>query len=84
MKWINYKYLSNESAEIMDAVPTFFEKSVAWSEKNEEIAKKEAYNGEYTIEDDTQEEFAEPTTEERLDALEAAMLEMALGGVGNG
>jgi hypothetical protein len=25
---------------------------VPWSEENEEIAKAEAYNGEYTIEDD--------------------------------
>ena len=24
---------------------------MGWNEKNEEIAKKEAYNGEYTIED---------------------------------
>lgn len=33
-----------------------------WSEANEEIAKKEAYNGEYTIEDDG----VEPTPAERI------------------
>lgn len=32
--------------EILSAV------TMDWSEANEEIAKKEAYNGEYTIEDD--------------------------------
>ena len=51
-----------------------------WNETNEEIAKKEAHNGEYTIEDDGIEEAIEPTTEERLEALESAMLEMILEG----
>lgn len=52
-------------------------KTMPWSEANEEIAKKEAVNGEYTIEDDGHpEDVAEPTAEERLAALESAMLEM--------
>lgn len=34
--------------------------TMGWNEVNEEIAKKEAYNGEYTIEDDGQTE-PEPT-----------------------
>lgn len=34
--------------------------SMGWNEANEEIAKREAYNGEYTIEDDGQPE-PEPT-----------------------
>ena len=47
-----------------------FEKSMDYSASNEEIAKKEAYNGEYTIEDDGQPEpTAEPTTDEILNAL---------------
>lgn len=54
---------------------------MGWTEANEAIAAKEAHNGEYSVEDDGTEETAEPTTAERLDALEAAMLEMALGGV---
>lgn len=50
---------------------------MGWNEVNEEIAKREAYNGEYTIEDDGQPEpVVLPTAEERLEALEAAMLEM--------
>jgi len=46
---------------------------MGWNEINEEIAKKEAYNGEYTIEDDGVEEVSTPTTEERFEALEAAV-----------
>ena len=48
-----------------------------WNEVNEVMAKAEAYNGEYTIEDDgNPDPVAEPTSEERLEALEAALLEM--------
>ena len=58
--------------------------TMGWNEANEEIAKREAYNGEYEIVDDGQEEpVAEPTEKERLEALEAAMLEM-LGVNANG
>lgn len=43
---------------------------MGWNEANEEIAKKEAYNGEYTIEDDGQPEpVAEPTTDDILNAI---------------
>lgn len=43
---------------------------MGWNEANEEIAKREAYNGEYTIEDDGQPEpAAEPTTDDILNAL---------------
>lgn len=46
---------------------------MGWNEANEEIAKAEAYNGEYTIEDDGQPEPITTTTEERVEALEAAV-----------
>lgn len=43
---------------------------MGWNEANEEIAKKEAYNGEYTIEDDGQPEpVYEPTTDDILNVL---------------
>ena len=43
---------------------------MGWNEANEEIAKREAYNGEYTIEDDGQPEpVAEPTMDDVLNAL---------------
>lgn len=54
--------------EILSAV------EMGWNEINEAIAKKEAYNGQYTIEDDGVEEVkSQPTTEERVEALEAAV-----------
>jgi hypothetical protein len=54
---------------------------MGWNEANEEIAKKEAYNGEYTIEDDGQPEpEAQQTPEERIAELEEA-LDMLLNGV---
>ena len=52
-----------------------------YSEANAEIAKNEAVNGEYTIEDDGQPEpEAQQTAEERIAELEAA-LSMLLSGV---
>lgn len=55
--------------------------TVGWNEINEEIAKKESHNGEYTIEDDGQPEpVVEPTAEQRITELEEA-LELLLSGV---
>ena len=55
--------------------------AMGWNETNEEIAKREAYNGEYTIEDDGQPEpVPQQTPEERIAELEEA-LEMLLRGV---
>lgn len=54
--------------------------TMGWNEANEEIAKREAYNGEYIIEDDGAEETVQPSQEERISDLEAA-LDMILSGV---
>lgn len=43
--------------------------TMPWNEANEEIAKREAYNGEYTIEDDGQPEPDTTTTDDVLNAL---------------
>ena len=54
---------------------------MGWNEANEEIAKKEAHNGEYTIEDDGRPEPEAPQTEaERIAELEEA-LALLLSGV---
>lgn len=43
---------------------------MGWNETNEEIAKKEADKGEYTVEDDGQPDpVIEPTTDDVLNAL---------------
>lgn len=48
--------------------------TMGWNEINEEIAKKEAYNGEYAIEDDGQPEpVKEPTTDDVLNAMLGVM-----------
>ena len=47
---------------------------IPWNEVNEEIAKREAYNGEYTIEDDGQPE-AKPS---QMDIIEAQVAYTAM------
>ena len=55
--------------------------TMGWNEANEEIARKEAWGGEYTIEDDGQPEpEIQPTQEQRIAELEEA-LDMLLNGV---
>lgn len=50
-------------------------KSIPYSEANEELAKQEAHNGEYTIEDDGIEEIFAPT---QLDIIEAQITYTAM------
>lgn len=80
-KVIKYKFLSCEVNRGMEEQPImeqiFLEKTMGWNEINEEIAKKEAHNGEYTIEDDGTEEIPSPSLESRVDTLEADSAEMA-------
>lgn len=53
-----------KTEEVLSAV------TMGWNETNEEIAKKEAHNGEYTIEDDGQPEpESVETTDDILNAL---------------
>lgn len=72
MKKIKYKFISCEINHGTEENPNIeqiiLNKSLVWNEANEEIAKREAYNGEYTIEDDGQEEISEPTELDVLDA----------------
>lgn len=73
-KVIKYKFLSAEidygTEENPDIEQIFSDVTLGWNEANEEIAKKEAYKGEYTIEDDGQPEpVVEPTTDDILNAL---------------
>lgn len=78
-KVIRYQFLSCEvnrgTEENPVMVPILRNKSLGWSEANEEIAKREAYNGEYTIVDDSAEEVIEPT---QLDIIEAQVTYTAM------
>ena len=85
MKIIKYIFMSCEinhgTQEQPNIEQIFLEKSMGWNEANEEIAKKEAWGGEYTIEDDGQPEpVVEPTADQRITELEEA-LELLLSGV---
>ena len=74
MKRIKYPIYQStrENSEVITAP-----KSLPWSKANWEIAKAESYGAEPEIFDDgNPEPVAEPTDKERLEALEAAMLEM--------
>ncbi len=84
MKTIKYNLcteVNHSTEEKPDIEEILYPVTMDWSEYNEEIAKKEAYNGEYTIEDDGQPEAeVQPTQEERITELEEA-LTMLLNGV---
>ena len=56
---------------------------IGYSVENEAMVKAEAYNGEYTIEDDGQPEVYQPSIQEQLDAQAAAIMEL-MGVVYNG
>lgn len=73
MKKIKYELYQSttESGEVI-TIP----KEMSWSEANEAIAKKEAHNGEYTIEDDNQPDPAEVPSQ--LDVIEAQVTYTAL------
>jgi hypothetical protein len=67
MKWIKYLY---NGAEV----------SMGWNEENEEMAKAEADNGEYIIEDDGLVDAKPISQEERIKELEEALM-LLLSGV---
>lgn len=73
MKVIKYqlmKEVNHGTEEQPDIHQIFSDVSMGWNEANEELAKREAYNGEYTIEDDGEPEpTQEPTTDNVLNAL---------------
>lgn len=83
-KVIKYKFLSAEVNRGTDDKPNieqiFINKTMGCNAANEEIAKRESYNGEYTIEDDGLPSVETRTTEERVTDLEEA-LNMILSGV---
>lgn len=70
MKILKYKILQ---ACDEDGIPVLLDKEMGWNEVNEEVAKAEAYNGEYTIEDDGRDEATEET--DVYDELAAAIRE---------
>ena len=72
MKWLKYKINIQVNVGTMESPKMedrLYEKFLSYSEANEEIAKQESYNGEYTIEDDGIEDtITSPTELDKLDA----------------
>ena len=76
MKIIKYNLctrINNGTEENPVIVEILTPVQMGWNEANEEIAKREAHNGVYTVEDDGAEEQPAPLSiEERVTALENA------------
>ena len=71
MKFLKYQIIiSGKPVEETERPiePVLSEKTIPYSIENEEIAKAEAYNGEYTIEDDGKPEPVIPPTNAELAA----------------
>lgn len=83
MKVIRYKVLGKTIIGVLQEDGTyenveqdiFCDVERPYSEQFEELAKKEAFNGEYTIEDDGIEEVTEPS---QLDKIEAQVTYTAM------
>ena len=72
MKVLKYRLMTkvnHGTEEQPDIQQIFSDVTMGWNEVNEETAKREAYNGEYTIEDDGRPEpEPEPTQLDRVEA----------------
>ena len=71
MKIIKYQLcteVNHGTEEQPDIQQIFSAVTLGWNESNEELAKREAYNGEYTIEDDGKPEPVIPPTNAELAA----------------
>lgn len=79
MKWLKYK-INNPINKGTEENPIWennlFGKDISFTEVNEKIAKREAYNGEYTIEDDGRPDPTETPTQ--LDIIEAQVTYTAM------
>lgn len=70
MKVLKYRLMTevnHGTEEQPDIQQIFSGVTMGWNESNEEIAQREAYNGEYTIEDNGEPEPA-PTQIDRIEA----------------
>ena len=80
MKRIKWLFLSSEvnygTEEAPDIRQHFIPKDFPYSEEAEEAARREAYDGYKIYDDGIEEPVKLPSDKERLEALEAAMLEM--------
>lgn len=81
MKILKYNLctrINHGTEETPQIEEVLFPVTMGWNEVNEEIAKREAHNGEYTIEDDGVEEIETPTQLDRVES-QIAYLAMMTG-----
>lgn len=74
-KVLGHTFVYNSDTDSDEQVEILCPRTRTWNETNEEIAKCEAYNGEYTIEDDGIEEISTPS---QLDMIEAQVTYTAM------
>lgn len=75
------KIIKYSMCAVIDGEEVLVPVEMGWNEINEETAKREAYNGEYIIEDNGEPEpVAEPSPDQRFAELEEA-LALLLSGV---
>ena len=60
MKWINYQYVCNKLNEETGGEVILLEKRIGYNQENLAVARKEAYNGNYVIEEDEESYEKEP------------------------
>ena len=75
MKIIKYHIVTEVNIgteENPDIMQTFNDKKIMWSKENEEIAKREAYYGEYTIEEEPDDRLLDEIRSDKLAELSAS------------
>ena len=75
MKVLTYRLTTEANhgpEEQPDIQPIFSAVSLGWSEANEELAKREAYNGEYTIEDEPDDRPLDVIRADKLEELSSS------------
>ena len=75
MKVIKYRLMTevnHGTEEQPDIQQIFSDVTLGWSESNEELAKREAYNGEYTIEEEPDDRTLDEIRADKLEELSAS------------
>lgn len=84
MKWIKYRLCTEDNCgteEQPDIQQIFSDVTLGWSESNEELAQREAYNGEYTIEDEPDDRQLDEIRADKLEELSSSCNAAITGGM---
>ena len=84
MKVLKYRLMTevnHGTEEKPDIQQIFSDVTIGWSKSNEEIAKREAYNGEYTIEEEHDDRQLDEIRADKLEELSASCNAAITGGM---